>query len=98
MISTAGYIHDTGSLHVRQRPPSATQLRTGRLSIQLSIRPHEVQREPGCTTDMPSGNRYAQTLRKLPMHRPNSATVSSSSQAGVTRGLDYAGGTTVICD
>ena len=46
MISTAGYIHDTGCLQVRQRPPSATQLRTGRLSNQLSIRPHDVQREP----------------------------------------------------
>src|SRR5262245_27157426 len=50
-ISTAGYIQDTGWPHVRHRPPRTTQLRTGRLSNQDSMRPHDVQRDRGWTTD-----------------------------------------------
>ena len=50
-ISTAGYITLMRSPHVRQRPRSSAQLRTGMFSYHASARPQVVQREAGQTID-----------------------------------------------
>ncbi len=46
-----------GSPHVRHRPRSTAQLRTGMFSYQLISRPHAVQRDAGQTTDRSRGSR-----------------------------------------
>src|SRR5205809_8104778 len=72
-------------------------------SYQLSSWPHRRQRDPGRTTDSPTGNRNAHTLRKLPTTRPKRPVTHVRVKSPVTalkalrRGTPTAGGRAVKC-
>src|SRR5579875_166000 len=62
----------------RQRAPSQSQERSGRLSYQAIGAAQCGQRERGRTTDSSAGRRWMQTLRKLPTQAPSAKPTTSS--------------------
>src|SRR5579883_1247650 len=86
--STAGYCTEMRSRHPRQRPPSATQLRTGTFSYQVIGRWQRGQCERGATTDSSIGQRAMQTLRNDPMSAPQTETLVHQNQPGTPAGAD----------
>src|SRR5687768_7365557 len=75
-----------GTPQLRQRPRRRSQETTGTLSYGFTGASHCGQREPGLTSDSPSGTRCATTFRKLPMTAPNRpATTTSAADASIAR-------------
>src|SRR5689334_23942391 len=73
--STIGYLIEIGTLQFRHFPPRTIHPRIGTLSCQAIGLPHLGHFEPGDTIDSPSGSRAMQTLRKLPIIRPNTPRI-----------------------
>ena len=65
-----GYRGEIGKRHVRQRPPSINQPRTGMLSFHFKFVLHQGQRDGRVTTVSPRGIRQITTFRKLPTVAP----------------------------
>src|SRR5205823_7271938 len=63
----------------RQRPCRRTKDRTGTLSYQASAVPHDMQAEPGRTTERRSGTRAATTFRKLPRAKPGTSETAATA-------------------